>query len=56
MRTPSLVEEMEALWAERLAFSPRRERARALLERLRALERSGDVEGAQELADELRRL
>ena len=56
VRTPSLVEEMEALWAERLAFSPRRERARALLERLRALERSGDVEGARELADELRRL
>jgi hypothetical protein len=51
-----LSEEMEALWAERLAFSPRRERARALLERIRALERSGDVERARELAEEMRRL
>jgi hypothetical protein len=47
---------MEALWAERLAFSPRRERARVLLERIRALEVSGDVEGARELAEEMRRL
>jgi len=52
----SLAEEMEALWAERLAFSPRRERARFLLERIRALEVSGDVEGARELAEEMRRL
>jgi hypothetical protein len=52
----SLSEEMEALWAERLAFSPRRERARTLLGRIRALERSGDLEGARELAEEMRRL
>jgi hypothetical protein len=55
-RTTALSEEMEALWAERLAFSPRRERARMLLERIRALEHSGDVEGARELAEEMRRL
>ena len=48
--------EMEALWAERLAFSPKRERARSLLERIRALEESGDVEAARELAEEMRRL
>ena len=52
----SVAEEMESLWAERLAFSPRRERARMLLERIRALEASGDVEGARELAEEMRRL
>jgi hypothetical protein len=52
----SVSEEMEALWAERLAFSPKRERARALLERIRALEASGDVEAAEELADQMRRL
>jgi hypothetical protein len=51
-----LSEEMEALWAERLAFSPKRERARTLLERIRALEASGDVDGARELAEEMRRL
>ncbi|MGH3013346.1 MAG: hypothetical protein ACRDNR_16580 [Gaiellaceae bacterium] len=56
LQAASLAEEMEALWAERLAFSPRRERARALLERIRALEGSGDVEGARELAEEMRRL
>jgi hypothetical protein len=55
-QSASLAEEMEALWAERLAFSPRRERARTLLERIRALEQSGDVEGARELAEEMRRL
>lgn len=55
-QTVALAEEMEALWAERLAFSPRRERARLLLERIRALEQSGDVEGARELAEEMRRL
>lgn len=52
----SVSEEMEALWAERLAFSPKRERARTLLERIRALEESGDVEAARELAEEMRRL
>jgi hypothetical protein len=52
----SLADEMEALWAERLAFSPKRERARTLLERIRALEASGDVDGARELAEEMRRL
>jgi hypothetical protein len=52
----SVSEEMEALWAERLAFSPKRERARTLLERIRALELAGDVEAARELAEEMRRL
>ncbi|HWM14220.1 MAG TPA: hypothetical protein VNO56_07035 [Gaiellaceae bacterium] len=52
----SVSEEMEALWAERLAFSPKRERARLLLERIRALETSGDLDGARELAEEMRRL
>lgn len=52
----SVSAEMEALWAERLAFSPRRERGRVLLERIRALEASGDVEGARALAEEMRRL
>jgi hypothetical protein len=52
----SVSEEMEALWAERLAFSPKRERARTLLERIRALEVAGDVEAARELAEEMRKL
>ena len=52
----SLSEEMEALWRERLAHGPRRERARNLLSRIRALERTGDHEQARELADELRNL
>jgi hypothetical protein len=51
----SLVEEMEALWRERLAHGPRRERARNLLTRIRALESAGDHEQARELADELRK-
>jgi hypothetical protein len=55
-QTTSLSEEMEALWTERLAFSPKRERARTLLERIRVLEESGDVDGARELAEEMRRL
>jgi hypothetical protein len=52
----SLSEELEALWRERLAHGPRRERARNLLSRIRALERVGDHEKARELADELRKL
>jgi hypothetical protein len=52
----SLSEELEALWRERLAHGPRRERARNLLSRIRALERAGDHEKARELADELRNL
>jgi uncharacterized membrane protein len=52
----SLSEELEALWRERLAHGPRRERARNLLSRIRALERTGDHEKARELADELRNL
>jgi hypothetical protein len=52
----SLSEELEALWRERLAHGPRRERARNLLSRIRALERTGDHEKARELADELRKL
>jgi hypothetical protein len=52
----SLSQELEALWRERLAHGPRRERARNLLSRIRALERTGDHEKARELADELRKL
>jgi hypothetical protein len=52
----SLSEELEALLQERLAHGPRRERARNLLSRIRALERTGDHEKARELADELRNL
>jgi hypothetical protein len=52
----SLSQELEALWRERLAHGPRRERARNLLSRIRALERAGDHEKARELADELRNL
>jgi hypothetical protein len=52
----SLSEEMEALWRERLAHGPTRERARNLLSRIKALERAGDYEQARELADELRNL
>jgi hypothetical protein len=51
-----LSEELEALWQERLAHGPRRERARNLLSRIRVLERAGDHEKARELADELRNL
>jgi hypothetical protein len=51
-----LSQELEALWRERLAHGPRRERARNLLSRIRALERAGDHEKARELADELRNL
>ncbi|MGH3034436.1 MAG: hypothetical protein ACRDON_07740 [Gaiellaceae bacterium] len=51
-----LSDEMEALWRERLAHGPRRERARNLLGRIRALEDAGDLEGARELAEEMRRL
>jgi hypothetical protein len=51
-----LTAEMEALWRERLAFGPRRARARTLLDRVRALEDAGDVERARELAEEMRRL
>jgi hypothetical protein len=57
--TPSaagVFEEMEALWRERLAFGPRRERARELLGRIQRLEEAGDAEGARALADEMRRL
>jgi uncharacterized membrane protein len=52
----SLSEEMEAIWRERLAHGPRRERARNLLSRIRALESAGEYEQARELADELRNL
>jgi hypothetical protein len=51
-----LSEEMELLWRERLAFGPRRQRARALLEEIRALEEAGDRESAHALAEEMRRL
>jgi hypothetical protein len=52
----SLSEEADALWRERIAFTPNRERGRTLLHRIRALEERGDLTGAEELADELRRL
>jgi hypothetical protein len=52
----SLFEEMDLLWRERLAFGPRRERARELLGRIRRLEEAGDQESARALADEMRRL
>ncbi len=52
----SLGNEMEDLWRERLAFGPGRERARVLLERIRALETAGDVEAARQLAEEMRSL
>jgi hypothetical protein len=54
--TTSVLAEMDALWRERLAFSPRRERGRALLARIRALEAEGRLTEARELADEMRRL
>jgi hypothetical protein len=47
---------MEALWRQRLAHGPKRERARNLLGRIRERERAGDHEKARELADELRDL
>jgi hypothetical protein len=52
----SVGDEMEALWRERLAFGPRRERARALLARIQALEAAGDHEEAGRLAEEMRGL
>lgn len=52
----SLSEEMDALWRERIAFSPNRERGRVLLQRIRTLEETGDLSRARALADELRRL
>jgi hypothetical protein len=52
----SLVAEMDELWRERLAYSPRRERGRELLGRIRALEAQGKLTEARELAEEMRRL
>ena len=52
----SLGDEMEELWREHLAFGPGRERGRALLGRIRALEAAGDAARARELAAELRAL
>jgi hypothetical protein len=52
----SVFEEMDALWRERLAFSPKREQGRTLLARIRTLEEEGDLIGARRLADEMRRL
>jgi hypothetical protein len=53
---PSVFEEMDALWRDRLAFGPKRERARELLARIQLHEESGDEESARALADEMRRL
>lgn len=53
---PSISEEMDVLWREELAFGPKRERARGLLERIRELEAAGDDEAARALAEEMRRL
>jgi hypothetical protein len=55
-REDSVVAEMDELWRERLAFSPRRERGRELLARIRALEAQGNLAEARELAEEMRRL
>jgi len=52
----SLFAEMDELWRERLAFGPRREQARALLLRIRALEEAGDDDSARELAEKMRSL
>jgi hypothetical protein len=52
----SVGEEMDELWREHLAHGPRRERARALLTRIHALEEVGDEEAARELAEEMRKL
>jgi hypothetical protein len=52
----TLTEEMDALWRERIAFTPNRERGRTLLHRIRTLEEKGDLREARELADQLRRL
>jgi hypothetical protein len=52
----SLFEEMDALWRERIAFTPNRERGRTLLHRIRSLEERGDLSAARELAEQLRRL
>ena len=52
----SVGDEMDELWRERLAHGPRRERARALLTRIHALEDAGDEDSARELAEEMRRL
>jgi hypothetical protein len=49
-------EEMEELWRDHLAHGPNRERARTLLRRIHALEEAGDVDGARELAEQMRRL
>ncbi|HEU4448674.1 MAG TPA: hypothetical protein VFR63_01670 [Gaiellaceae bacterium] len=53
---PSTLAELEALWRERLALGPRRERGRLLLQRIRAAEEAGDAEAAGRLAAELRAL
>ena len=52
----SVGDEMDELWREQLAHGPRRERARALLTRIHALEEAGDEESARELAEEMRKL
>jgi hypothetical protein len=52
----SVSEEMEALWTEQLAHGPSRERARMLLRRIHTLEENGDMAGAEELAEQMRRL
>ncbi|HSE80596.1 MAG TPA: hypothetical protein VLA87_02745 [Gaiellaceae bacterium] len=52
----AISEEMEELWREHLAHGPNRERARTLLRRIQALEEAGDTDGAQELAEQMRRL
>jgi hypothetical protein len=53
---PRVSAEMDALWRDRLAFGPKRELARNLLRRIRALEEAGDDESARALAEEMRRL
>jgi hypothetical protein len=55
-RPEAVADEMQALWEERFAHGPRRERARALLARIRSLEAAGDHDAARRLADEMRLL
>jgi hypothetical protein len=52
----ALSTEMERLYRERLAFSPSREAAREMVERVRALERDGQGDEARALAERLRAL
>jgi hypothetical protein len=51
--TQTPAQRAQRIFEERLAFSPRRDEARRLLDRVREAERSGRAEQAEELADRL---